>query len=626
MGLAVIENGDNAQTSLLGDDHLSSDALLATLMADDSALTQEQRVEYALRLFRRTVEQRELANCLSIAHLMDSDPALDQALESELNDQLTEQPDAIYTFIRSRLAERVDKRWLPRLKMAALYSLRVAISEGDAETITNWLTLVAREPSNYELADVLHYGILATHERACCEPELARYLVLLAAKRSPVVLDVLLNDAALVDALPNNVGRVLRDFDGDPMLLLQSKGPEIFLVGMAQAARAGAGTMFTPASTGKIWDMFLGLQTFNPALPPSYQPASIVQEWSTNGAAFLNIDALEMIAMLMLRDRQDELFLALLHQPQGMKRLFPRLVPILEQSERTINDAIGLIGKLVSSGDMQPQQAANLYATMLKGLEWQKEALPMMEQLARTLTQYPQVDLQPEALWQLLMISAEVREELVAKVALKRLLADQETLDDDGQLVENLRRMAAQSAWDDDIRQIITHWWRGFIRQQPAARLSRLDKVLEGKRALEAERDVLHTLNAVRRMLGGRTLTEFAQDVRAAYTVMEALAESFDPNARRTLHFDSDTVREELSAHETDISPQERQILSNDLKELAHMIAEMGDNRTRGNLVRRGDDLDRDLMAGEQEPHGAVDVMKWLAGYWSGTQDSENEK
>ena len=80
-----------------------------------------------------------------------------------------------------------------------------------------------------------------------------------------------------------------------------------------------------------------------------------------------------------------------------------------------------------------------------------------------------------------------------------------------------------------------------------------------------------------------------------------------------------------LGAQEADISPQERQILSNDLKEIAHMVAEMGDNRTRGNLVRRGDDLDRDLMTGEQEPHGAVDVMKWLAGYWSGTQDTEIE-
>lgn len=625
MGLAVIENGDNPQAALNEAAGLSTDALLAALNDEHSTLTPEQRADYARRLFRQTVEQRELANCLSIARLMDSDPALDHALEAELNAQLTEQPDAIYTFIRSRLAERVDKRWLPRLKLAALYSLRVAISEGDTETIISWLTLIAREPAAYELADVLHYGILAAHERACCEPELARYLVLLAAKRSPAALDVLLNDAALVEALPNNVGRVLRDFDGDPLVLLQNKGAEIFLVGMARAARAGAGTMFTPANVGKIWDLYLGLQPFNPALPPHYHPASIVQEWSARGAAFLNIDALEMIAMLMLRDRQDDLFLALLRQPQGLKRLLARLVPILEQSERTINDAISLIGKLVSSGDMQPQQAANLYALMLDGLEWQKEALPMMEQLARTLTQFPQVDLPPQALWHLLTVSAEVREELLAKVALRRLLEDQETVEDDGQLLEDLRRMAAQSAWDDDLRQIITRWWRHFIRQQPPARLSRLEKALEGKRALEAERDALHTLNAVRRMLGGRALSDFARDVRAAYTVLEALAESFDPNARRALRFDSDTVRAELAAHEADISPQERQILSNNLKEMAHMIAEMGDNRTRGNLVRRGDDLDRDLMMGEQEPHGAVDVMKWLAGYWSGTQTAEDE-
>jgi hypothetical protein len=28
-------------------------------------------------------------------------------------------------------------------------------------------------------------------------------------------------------------------------------------------------------------------------------------------------------------------------------------------------------------------------------------------------------------------------------------------------------------------------------------------------------------------------------------------------------------------------------------------------------------------MSGEQEPHSAVDAMKWLAGYWSGAQGKE---
>jgi hypothetical protein len=40
-------------------------------------------------------------------------------------------------------------------------------------------------------------------------------------------------------------------------------------------------------------------------------------------------------------------------------------------------------------------------------------------------------------------------------------------------------------------------------------------------------------------------------------------------------------------------------------------------------LIRRGDDLDRDLMSGEQTPHSAVDAMKWLAGYWGTSTEKE---
>ena len=32
----------------------------------------------------------------------------------------------------------------------------------------------------------------------------------------------------------------------------------------------------------------------------------------------------------------------------------------------------------------------------------------------------------------------------------------------------------------------------------------------------------------------------------------------------------------------------------------------------------------RDLMKGEELPHSSVDAMKWLAGYWGGTQDDDN--
>ena len=126
-------------------------------------------------------------------------------------------------------------------------------------------------------------------------------------------------------------------------------------------------------------------------------------------------------------------------------------------------------------------------------------------------------------------------------------------------------------------------------------------------------------------MMGQWSLHEFAASVQSAFTVLEAMAESFDPNVRRSGHFDARMARDELDTQDDPLAPQERQVLANNLKELAYLIATMGDNRTRANLIRRGDDLDRELMAGEQEPHSAVDTMKWLAGHWGRTQDDDDD-
>lgn len=597
-------------------------AALSQLEAVDAA----QREDYARRLLAHALTERDPELGLFVAHLMDKDPAIESALVDALKAAVNEQPDAVYSFARTRVAESAEKRWLPRLKLAALYSMRVAINDGGGcETIVNWLTLIAREPTSYELGDVLHYGILAAQESAHTDPDLARALILLAAKRDPSSLDPLLADQQLVNALPNNVGRVLRDLDGDPLALLQSKGVDIFLVSMGRAAAAGAGTMFTPGSIGKLWDLYSGLQPINSTLPPAYQPARIVEILTTRGADFLNAESLEMLATLTLHAQQDDLFMALLHQEGGAKMLVPRLIAILEHSERTINDAISLIGRLMLAGDIQPIQAAHLYVNMLHGLEWRREALPLMQQLSRTLHQFPTIDIPPEALWNLLNAAAEVKDETMAKVAVKRLVADLEPLEEDAPFIENLRRLAAQTAWNETARGYVADWWRGFIRGQPIARLARLDKVLEGKRVLEDERGILQTLTAIRKLLGGRTLKDFAHDVRAAYTILEGLAESFDPNIKRTAQFDADIMRSELDAREDQISPQERQIMANDLKEMARLIAEMGDNRTRANIMRRGDDLDRNLMKGDQAPHSAVDTMKWLSGYWGGTQEDDEE-
>ena len=596
---------------------------IQTALENASALTPEVRQQYAERLLEYALESRDPAASALVAQLMDNDTTVDKALETQLLGALLHQPDAVYAFIRAHLVDLCSECWLERLKLAATAALQVAITDAAPATSVDWLTLIGREPAKYELGDVLHDGLLAAQSRAHHEPELARVLITLAAKRDSAVLEELLNDAEFMAALPNNIGMVLRDYAGDPLALLQNRGLELFMVGMSRAAEACVSTLFTPAAIAGIWELFVGGQPIA-SLPPQYQADHILQIWLENGVKCLNIDALEALAIQILTSRRDDLFLQLLHQENGAKVILPRLIFILERSHRTIEDAMNLIGRIVTAGDMLPQEAAATYIQMLNGLEWQKETLPLIQQLARALLKHPDLAVPSDILWRMFGIGSERKDELVAKTAVKRLSGNLSAVEDDAELVEGLRRMTTETQWSVPTHEYIVDWWRGFIRQQPVSRLGKLDKALDGKRGLEEARNVLQTLSSVRKMMSGHNMPEFAQAVHTTYTVLEALSDAFEANSKRNINFDPETARAELDAQADMLPPQERQVLANNLRELALMIAAMGDNRTRANLMRRGDDVDRELMKGEELPHSAVDAMKWLAGYWGGTQGDDD--
>jgi hypothetical protein len=600
------------------------DAVKAALMGD-SPPNGDLRPLYAQRLLTHALEKRDAEAAHVLARLMDDNPELDRQLYHILNDHLYIQPDEVYAFVRAHLNERINPRWLPRLKTAAVAALRVAITEGDADTIINWLTLIAREPANFELADVLHAGILAAAGRAHQDGNLGRQLIALAAKRAPSALDILLNDKELMEVLPDNSGRVFRTFDGDALATLQNRGQETFTVALARAANARAGQMFTPETIVKLWDIYTGAQPANPALPPQYQANAVIQELVEHGFTFLTPEALQTLMRLIINSRRDDLLLKMLQNPDAAKLLLDGAIRALETSERSVNDRLELVGRMVTAGILTPQGAADTYLKMIADKDWNRDMLPLMQQVARLLQQHPNLNIDDDNLWKLLNVATDVKDELIARTISKRLLAASENLEEE-QLTENMRRLNTELAWSEAARATLETWWRNFIRTLHLNRLQKLDKALDGRRSLEDERNILQTLIALRRMIGGRKLEEFADEIHRAYTLLEAIAESFDPNAKRTLSFDPVIVQNELSNREDQITPEQRQILANDLRELAGLIANMGDNRTKANLMRRGDDLDRDLMSGEQPPHSAVDAMKWLAGFWGGTQEDDEEE
>lgn len=624
--LTVMAERHALDAQILGGAAASPEAIKAVMK--DIPPEGDLKRQYAQRLLLHALEARDADAALIVARAMDEAPALDAALSPQIEQELAESPDAVYSFVRTRLSsgsgdKDADLRWATRLKTAAQRSLQVAIEDGDAETTINWLRLVAREPASYELAGIVHESILSAQERAETEPELAQALILLAVKRDPQALDVLLSNEKLLAAVPDGLGNALRKGEGDPAALLQTYGVDVFLVTLMRALETHSPDLFTPQAMQQVWTIY----TSGAATPSAER---VIHDLTSHSAAWLPNDALETLLALMLREKRDDLSHQLIHQARQRDDFLPVVVGAISQSERTESEALALIAQLIAIGDLTQQDALDIYIGLLMAWEWRKSSLEIMEQVARAIQQHSQLTVEAHVIWILLAMAGELKQEFITRVALRRLTADLEALEEDDLLVEDLQRLTGMITWSTSARAQLLAWWRGFIHVQSTARLQRFDREMadippETRHLLDDLRTAIQTVIAFRRMLGKRSLTQFAEDIAVTYGILQNLAESFDPSARRAISFDPATIRLEMDARSEELSPHELKILANNFKELAQMVTAMAENRSKATLMRRGDDVDRQLMSGEQQPHSAIDAMKWMAGYLSGTQDKPEE-
>ena len=136
---------------------------------------------------------------------------------------------------------------------------------------------------------------------------------------------------------------------------------------------------------------------------------------------------------------------------------------------------------------------------------------------------------------------------------------------------------------------------------------------MEAHRHLEPLKQILRTALAMRRWMPERDPASFAVAINAACTLVEHINDAFD-QAHLT-DIDPDTVRRELAIVRDDLSADERHILATNLRNLAQLIAQMAENRSKPSLIRSDDSIDRQLNLGEANPQGSIDMMKWVAGY-----------
>ncbi len=604
---------------------LPMDALKTVLREMSSVpASPELQALYLKRALDNALDTRDPEIALLIARIMDANEVVDGQVWAWLSDEMGKQPDAVYAFVRARLAAEPGERWLPRLQHAANTSLQVAIADGDWITIHNWLKLIAREPAAYDLADSFARGIRLAQPRAHDEPQLATALIVLAAKRNQASLDALLADGAILDALTDeNLRAVLTDQEGDAAAILNVYGADVFLAAVARATQAQHPALILPAVVEQVWGL-LTAPAGTIHVTGDYTPDAILESWIEAGADWLHTDAITALLRIALADRRDDIFHRVISRISERTDLIALVSDALYRSGRGVNEVLALISQMVANRNISAQGAVDLFARLLRIWEWNKTTLLMMAQLARAIQYHPELTLEPDVLWHMLDIAAEAKEDLITRVAARRIASMLETVEDDAALAEALTRLVTRASWNNGARSQLMHWWRGFARSQNAARLARLEKAFDKAKGLDELRSILRTLIAFRRWVGKRTLGEFADAISAAYEILDTLATAFDSDARDDFRFDPATVRAEFDARSEELNPHTRKILANDLKEIATLIADMGDHRSKPGFARRGEDVDRALMTGGQEPESAVDTLKWLSGYLSGAQEESD--
>lgn len=631
-GLAAIARRNQGDRAVQSGIEISTQDLLSVIEGPIPP-TDELYTAYIKRLFKHALDEHATDVAAEIVRRIDADPELETALQPLLTEALDQQPDAAYMMARVGLGQRNGTpepeptpeeearrgKWLSRLHTAAENALAVAMETNDPAIISNWLRLISREPSAYNLIDILCQGITDALPQAHQDTELAQELLVLAVKRCDNLVPELIADETLMAQLPDELAATLQEPTSVGIEALADGARELFLLAVRRALSAEKPTLNSPIIR-LLWQMHQGSHII---LTEPYRPATLIRDIVAAGPSKLINGAIDTLLTLILNENEDALFRELAASLSRQAYLAGALARVLQKSNRDDDDKIMLISNLISSDHLTSQQAANSYVAMMEERPWEKEDEELVEQLARVLNQNPDISVEPGTLWHMIDLAEDTRSELMLRAAVRRLLdqLEEDAAALEGDTAKQFQRLRKAINWNPAARSNMMSWWRSYTGKLPLAQLQFLDQALEGSRSLEEMRAIVQTHISLRKVIGTRSLPEFAEQINTAFTVLGAIADGFDSNSRN-LGVDTQTIRTVLADQTEELTPDEQQVLATNLKELAQLLTAMAANRSKPGLIRSDEAVDRGLASGEQAPQSALDVMKWLAGYMEGAQPS----
>ena len=595
-------------------DEVDTDVMISILEGVESPSKNLRRL-YVEKLLRNALNNRDSAAGRWVAEEMERDEDLDAALAGLIEDMLEDQPDAVYVFIRNRLINLgVDERWLPRLHAAAANSLDVAIEEGDIGTLAGWLELIAHEPQAYQLGEILKRGILSAAKRAYGDGDLGIQLILIAARRTPEIVDALYGDEALIAALETNVRAALRKPSLSSLNALIDDKPEHFLLALYNGLGASDDLLVSLAATRRLVGLTESEGRTN--LPAVYRAPALIGLLATQASHQMTADAVDLLLRYILHIDDRPFIARALQHLADHELLFPRLEGALQQDDLPLDKAHAVMNAVSAIPNAAPQEVIACYFSLLDYYQWEPQTQHLIEALARLLAKHQEVTVSYRRLWTLFDACQALQSEAAARVVMTQLMAQFESEEDPDIVVAGLARICRQISFSKSLRDGANNWWRDYSHSCAMPQLLRLQRELDSQRHMEEQKHIIKTVVAMRRWLHSRGSAELAQAIDTANIMLEHITDAFDgANLSET---DPHTIRREVDVLSGDLSSEQRHILANNLRSLAIRITQMAENRSKPSLMRSDDSIDRQLMHGEANPQGSVDMLKWIAGYLDG--------
>ena len=596
------------------EDDVSTEAIIRIL---DGARppSDDMRRQYIRKLLQNALSERDSAAGARVAEELENDAELESTLSDIFDEMLEDQPDSVYVFIRNRLMNLgIDKNWIPRLQTAARNSLEVAIEEGDIGTLAGWLELIAHEPQAYLLHDTLQEAVLMAKQRAYGDGELGIHLILIAVRRVPEIVDALYEDEQLIGALDADVRIALQNPTVDSLERLIDERAEYFLLALYHGVKVTDEVLVTLNTIKRLWSLYRSDQRVS--LPAVYRPPAVTRLLATEASHQMTEDAVEYLFESIIAGDDRKLIADSAHHLANCALLFSRLSQALSKDTLPMDKVLSIMHAVSNIKSAPPHEVIDTYFTLLDYYQWEPQTQRLMEALTRLMAKHNEVQVSYRHLWRLFDSCHALAIEGATRVSMTHLLLQYGEEEDLSRVVDGVARICGQIGWNKPLGAAVNSWWRNYTHSLSLTQLQRLERELEPQRHLEAQKYILYSVLAMRRWLHNQDPVELAESISATFTILEHIAEAFD--AEHIHEIDSHTIRRELDEVGHGLSSEQRHILANNLRNLAHRITQMAEKRSKPSLIRSDDSIERQLQHGEADPQGSIDMMKWIAGYLDG--------